>query len=258
MRINRQILTLWLLAVTFSLSAYDVVGHRIIADIAYQNLTGIARTQLDSLLGKRGLVYEASWADEIRSDTKYEYSYPWHYQNLDDNLAPGDIRKLLASPKAEGEHLFYALDQMQHRLKKNKNDAEALKFLIHFTGDLHQPLHLGRLSDLGGNRIDYNWFGKKTNLHTVWDGLLIECRKMSYSEYSQYLQDKFYPKRSDFQKYNLLQSVEAVYALRNQIYTYDYSDTNNYHYTYRFMGMLDEMLYCGGIQLANILNEIYK
>ncbi|MFT3752235.1 MAG: S1/P1 nuclease [Paludibacter sp.] len=104
MKLYRQILTLWLLLLTVSLPAYDVVGHRIIADIAYQNLTGTARTQLDSLLGKRGLVYEASWADEMRSETKYEYSYPWHYQNLNDNLASGDISKLLAKPDAEGEH----------------------------------------------------------------------------------------------------------------------------------------------------------
>lgn len=258
MKLNRQILTLWLLAITVSLQAYDVVGHRIIADVAYQNLTGTARAQLDSLLGKRGLVYEASWADEIRSDTKYEYSYPWHYQNLNDNLTPGDISKLLATPDAEGEHLFYALHQMQRRLKKDKSDTEALKFLIHFTGDLHQPLHLGRLSDLGGNRIDYNWFGKRTNLHATWDGLLIEYRKMSYSEYSRYLQDKFEPKKAEFQKYSIPQSVEAVYVVRNMIYAYDYSDTNNYHYTYRFVGTLDEMLYRGGIQLANILNVIYK
>ncbi|MFT3752236.1 MAG: S1/P1 nuclease [Paludibacter sp.] len=147
---------------------------------------------------------------------------------------------------------------MQRRLKKNKNDTEALKFLIHFIGDLHQPLHLGRLSDLGGNRIDYNWFGKKTNLHTVWDGLLIEYRKMAYSEYSQYLQDKFYTERADYQKNSLLQSVETVYVLRNQIYAYNYADTNNYHYAYRFIGLLDEMLYRGGIRLAMILNGIYK
>ncbi|HET7733247.1 MAG TPA: S1/P1 nuclease [Paludibacter sp.] len=258
MKLNKQILTLCLLAITFSVSAYDAVGHRIIADIAYQNLTEKARTQLDNILGRHGVVYEATWADEVRSDRKYDYSYQWHYQNLADSLSTADFKKLLDNPKAEGEHLFFALDQMQSRLKKDKSDVEALKFLIHFVGDLHQPMHLGRLTDLGGNRVDYNWFGKKTNLHATWDGLLIENQKMSYSEYSRYLQDKFDPQKVEFKKYSVLQSVEAAYVVRTQIYAYDYSDTNNYHYAYRFGDKLDEMLYRGGIQLANILNGIYK
>jgi len=258
MRFNRQILTLWLLTITFSLSAYDAVGHRIIADIAYQNLTEEARNQLDNILGKRGMVYEATWADEVRSDKKYDYSYQWHYQNLADSLSTVDFKKLLDNPNAEGEHLFFAIDQKQSRLKKDKSDAEALKFLIHFVGDLHQPMHLGRLGDQGGNRVDYTWFGKKTNLHATWDGFLIENQKMSYSEYSRYLQDKFEPQKDEFKKSSVLQSVEAAYAVRTQIYVYDYSDTNNYHYAYRFGDQLDEMLYRGGIQLANILNGIYK
>ena len=258
MKINKHFLTLCFLVLTISLSAYDAVGHRIIADIAYQNLTNKARTQIDKVLGKLGIVYEASWADEVRSDNKYAYSYQWHYQDLDDNMTAEMINKLLDNPKAEGEHLFFAIDTLTTRLKKDKNDVEALKFLVHFVGDLHQPMHLGRKDDKGGNKVDFNWFGKKTNLHAVWDGSLIENKKMSYSEFSKYLQDKYEPKKAEFKKQNILQSVEAVYVVRNLIYTYDMTDTNNYHYVYRFADKLDEMLYRGGIQLANVLNAIYK
>lgn len=258
MKLNKQLLTLCLLAITFSTYAYDAVGHRIVADIAYQNLTEKARIQLDNLLGKHGIVYEATWADEIRSDKKYAYSYQWHYQDLDDNMTSADIQKLLKNPKSEGEHLFFAIDTLSTRLKKNKADVEALKFLLHFIGDLHQPMHLGRKTDKGGNSVEYNWFGKKTNLHATWDGLLIENQRMSYSEYSRYLQDKFDPRKTEFKKYGLLQSAEASYAVQNLIYSYDYSDTSNYHYAYFFSDKLDEMLYRGGIQLANILNNIYK
>jgi len=258
MKLNKQFFTLCLLAFTISASAYDAVGHRIIADIAYQNLTDKARIQVDKILGKRGIVYEATWADEVRSDNKYAYSYQWHYQDLDDNMTSAGIKKLLDNPKAEGEHLFFALDTLTIRLKKDKNDAEALKFLVHFVGDLHQPMHMGRKEDKGGNKVDFNWFGRKTNLHSVWDGGMIENQKMSYSEYSQYLQDKFEPQKAEFKKHNILQSVEASYAIRNMIYSYDTSDSNNYHYVYFFADKLDEMLYRGGIQLANILNAIYK
>ena len=246
------------MCLTLSLSAYDAVGHRIIADIAYQNLTKKARTQVDKVLGKQGIVYQATWADEVRSDKKYETSYQWHYQNLKDSMNSADLQKLLDNPKAEGEHLFYALDMLTSRLKKDKNDIEALKFLVHFVGDLHQPMHLGRLEDLGGNKLKTSWFGKPINLHSLWDTYIVDGKNMSYSEYSQYLQDKYEPQKLVFQKYSILQSIEAGYVLRNQIYGYDMTDTNNYHYLYFFADKQDEMLYRGGIQLANILNAIYK
>ena len=258
MKINKLFLTTCFLGLSLSLLAYDVVGHRIVADIAYDNLTVNARTQVDNVLGKHGIVYDAGWADDVRSDSKYAYSYQWHYQDLDDNMTSADLKKLLDNPTAEGEHLFFAIDSMIVRLKKDKNDAEALKFLVHFVGDLHQPLHLGRKTDKGGNQVEYNWFGRKTNLHAVWDGSLIESKRMSYSEFSRYLQDKFEPRKAELKKHNLLQSVEATYAVRNMIYSYDSSDSNNYHYVYFFADKLDEMLYRGGIQLANILNSIYK
>lgn len=258
MKINKHFLALCFLAFTLSLSAYDAVGHRIVADIAYHNLTDKARNQLDQVLGKNGIVYAATWPDDIRSDNKYAYSYQWHYQDLDDNMASTDLEKLLNNPKAEGEHLFYALDSLTKRLKNNKSDAEALKFIVHIVGDLHQPLHLGRKDDKGGNAVEFNWFGRKTNLHAVWDGSLIESQKMSYTEFSQYLQDKYDARKAEIKKQTVLQSIEAVYAVRNMIYSYDMSDKSNYHYVYFFAEKRDEMLYRGGIQLANILNAIYK
>ncbi|MGB4578069.1 MAG: S1/P1 nuclease [Paludibacter sp.] len=258
MKLRKNILTLSLLWITLFASAYDAVGHRIIADIAYQHLTNKARKQCDKVLGKHGIIYQATWADEVRSDKNYDYSYKWHYQNLKDSMTTEDLKQLLENPTAEGEHLFYAINLMTDRLKKNPSDAEALKFLVHFTGDLHQPMHLGRAEDLGGNKVEMNWFGKKTNVHAVWDAQITESKNMSYTEFSVYLQDKFKPRKAEFQKFTVLQSVEAAYLVRNAIYAYDKSDANNYHYVYRFAGDLDEMLYRGGIQLANLLNEIYK
>ena len=258
MKLFKQIVALSFLFSTLSVYAYDAVGHRIIADIAYQNLTKTARKQVDNVLGVRGIVYDATWADDVRSDKKYAYSYQWHYQNLKDNLTETDFQNLLSNPKSEGDHLFYAIDSLSTLLKTDKKNQEALKFLVHFVGDLHQPLHLGRLEDLGGNKVSISWFGKTINIHSLWDGSLIESKKMSYTEYSQYLQDKFEPQKAKIQKYSILQSIEAGYAIRTQIYNYDTSDKNSYHYVYHFADKLDEMLYRGGIQLANVLNGIYK
>jgi hypothetical protein len=258
MKLNKQLFALSFLFLTVFASAYDAIGHRIIADIAYQNLTEKTKTQVDKIVGKQGIVYTSTWADEVRSDKKYAYSYPWHYQNLRDEMTAVDFEKLLANPTSEGEHLFFAIAEMQTRLRKDKTDAEALKFLVHFVADLHQPMHLGRKEDLGGNKVDTKWFGKTTNLHSLWDTNIIESRKMSYTEYSRFLQDKLEPQKSAYKNYSLLQSVENTYNLRNEIYKYDYSNTNNYHYLYYFADKQDEALYRGGMQLAKILNETFK
>jgi hypothetical protein len=258
MNFKKNILTAVLLCSSLFLWAYDAVGHRIISDIAYQNLTKKAKKQCDKVLGVHGIIYYATWADEVKSDKSYDYSYQWHFQNLKDSLTAEGLKSLLDNPTAEGEHLFYALNQMRDRLKKNPNDAEALKFIVHLVGDLHQPMHLGRLTDLGGNRVSINWFGRQTNIHAVWDGQIIDSKKMSYSEYARYLQDKFDSEKSVYKQYTILNSVEEAYRIRTAIYAYDYTDTSNYHYIYRFSNDTDEMLYRGGIQLANVLNEIFK
>ena len=257
-KLAKSILTFCFLVSVFSLSAYNVVGHRIVADIAYKNLTPKAREQVDNVLGKRGIIYTSSWADEVKSDDTYAYSYPWHYQNLASNMTEDGIKHLLENPTAEGMHLFFGIDEMITRLKKNKNDAEALKFLVHFVGDLHQPLHLGRPEDRGGNGVSITWFGRTTNIHSVWDGSLIDSRKMSSSEYAIYLEDRFESEKQKIKEYDLLQSILRAYEIANEIYGYDMSNTNTYHYLYRFMSQQDEMLFRGGIQLANILNEIFN
>jgi len=258
MNFKQNILAVIFSFITLSAVAYDAVGHRLIADIAYQNLTKPAQTAVDKILGEKGLIYESTWADEIRSDSTYKYSYKWHYQNLKDGMSTADLQQLLNNPTSEGEHLFYAIDFMKARLKKDKNDAEALKFLVHFVADLHQPLHLGREADAGGNKVETTWFGKKTNLHSVWDGSLTESQKMSYTEISVMLQDKFEPQKAAVKKYSVLQSVQAGYGVRNLIYNYNYSDTNTYHYIFFFKTKNEDMMYRAGIQLSNILNEIYK
>jgi hypothetical protein len=195
-------------AINFALSAYDVIGHRIIADIAYQHLNATTRNQVDKLLGKQGIIYEASWADEIRSDEHYAYSYQWHYQNLKDSLTSKDLKFLLDHPKAEGEHLFFALDSLTGELGKNHNNEEALKFVVHFVGDLHQPMHLGRVDDLGGNKVMVKWLDS-SQFAGVWtanfwkvQNFLIRIQRLS--------SNKFEPKRAKISKIQFVASVNSL------------------------------------------------
>lgn len=254
----KQKILLFLFLVNLSLTAlaFGPVGHQIVADIAYHNLKWSTRKKADKLLGKRGIIYTSSWADEIKSDSRYDFSYNWHFQNLRADMSREELRHLYDHPKLEGEFLFYALDSLSQHLKANKNDAEALKFIVHLVGDMHQPMHMGRLEDRGGNDILIKWFGREIRLHQLWDTQMLESNQFSYSEYSQYLQDKYQKQKKDFKKESLFDSIWTTYLLQLELYDYDYEDLNAYKYIYRFSDDIDQQLYRAGIQLARLLNSI--
>lgn len=246
-----------LLSFTFQMHAFDAVGHRIISEIAYDNLKCGTRKKVDKLLGKHGMIYASVWADDVRSDSTYAYSYNWHFQNLKDGMTRDELQFLLDNPKSEGKHLFFALDSLAESLKKNKNDLEALKFIVHFSADLFQPMHLGRLTDRGGNDVMIRWFGRDIRLHQLWDTQMLEGQKFSYSEYSRYIQDKFSKQKKALKKQSRMDAVRETYLLRNKIYAYDYTDLRAYNYMYEFSNDMDRQLFRAGIHLANLLNEVF-
>ncbi len=240
--------------ISIQISAFDAIGHKIIADIAYENLNCMTRKKVDKLLGKRGIVAYASWADVIKSDPKYSYSYEWHFQNLDKNMTKQDLEYLLSHPKSEGEFLFYALDSLSN-LKDLKRNEDAVKFIVHIVGDMFQPLHMGRLEDRGGNDIYVTWFGRSIRLHQLWDNQILQGERYSYSEYSRYLQDKFRTKRKEIKKTAMIDHIWHSFELSNKIYAYDYEKINPYDYMYEFTDDIDLQLYKAGIFLAMILNK---
>ena len=81
-------------------------------------------------------------------------------------------------------------EQIKNKNTSDKDRKIALMFLIHIVGDMAQPMHTGRAGDLGGNKIDVIYFGKKTNLHSVWDSDLIDSQKYSYTEFAKLIDIK--------------------------------------------------------------------
>ena len=263
---NLQIPMLARVIVSFSLIlsaslsfAWDAVGHRIITEIAYRNLTCKARRNVDKVLGTRGIVYFSSWADEIKSDTIYPDSYGWHFQNLRSGMTREELDSLYYNKEAEGIHLFFALQQQETLLRENRRNADALKFIVHLMGDAYQPMHVGRPEDKGGNKVQVRWFGNGTNLHSLWDGRLISYAKYSYMEYADYLCDRFGNEKKDIMHRSPEECIWQTYLIQNEIYAYqDKDDNNSYHYAYHFRPLHDRQLYVAGIRLAKLLNSIYK
>lgn len=166
--------------------AYWEYGHQTVAQIAEANMSAKARGNMARLMRaapmvgtpKCGLsnIKDASiWADCIKGDNlRWGYTNPWHYQNVD-ICKPFDLK----SACANGNCVSAQIDR-NYALLKNKSlpahvRLEAMAFLIHFVGDLHQPLHAGDRSDRGGNDLKASYgIMPGYNLHSVWDGLLAD------------------------------------------------------------------------------------
>lgn len=250
-----------MLCITPNLRAWGLNGHRIIAEIAQRHLTKKAARNLAELIGKAPLAFWANWPDFIKSDTttKWKQTGPWHYVDLPGHISKEDFIKELQ--ELDHKSLYTQIPEMKSILANKKLPLEqrqiALRFLIHFVGDLHQPLHVGRDEDAGGNKIHVTWFGQKTNLHTVWDSDLIDYQKWSYTEYATNIDTAGKATIADIQSGSLEDWFYQSHELSDEIYdkTPDGAELS-YGYNYMFYDQLNHQLLNGGLRLAKILNEI--
>lgn len=238
--------------------AWGKQGHRIVCALAYEYVNKNTRTQIDQLLGKRGIIYYAAWADEIRSDTIYPYSYDWHFQDLDSGMSDSVLVAKLSDYPEVGGNLFRALDSLYTVLDMDNQQVDALKFFVHLVGDRFCPMHTAHLEDMGGNNVRIKWFGQSTNLHKIWDDAIIDFQGFSYTEYVTYLKDCYGDQKKAIEQQSRADELRYNYQLTEQIYQYQDSWNGNAHnYAYTWKEKLDYQLYCAGVKLAQSLNELY-
>ncbi len=154
-------------------------GHRVVAEIAERHLDPAVRDRITQLLDGRGLAEVSNWADDIRSFPEWGCAYTFHFATI----KPGAEYPDQGVPEGDAiEAVVYYADVLADRDRSLDQRRMALKFLVHFVGDLHQPLHAGRGCDRGGNLIKVEWFGEMVNFHSVWDEKLIESENLSFTE----------------------------------------------------------------------------
>ncbi|MFO0829060.1 MAG: S1/P1 nuclease [Phycisphaerales bacterium] len=151
-------------------------GHKIIGSIASASLTESAAKEVRELLGEQSIADACCWADEIRSESRYDWVKPLHYINV-----PRDAKTIdMARDGADGQQVVSAIGKYRDILKDanrpKEERAEALRLLLHFVGDIHQPFHVSYKEDKGGNMLSVQAFGTKSNMHRVWDSDLISRR----------------------------------------------------------------------------------
>lgn len=149
-------------------------GHAIVADIAQQHLDPTAAAQVQALLQLEGLSRLddiASWADNTRKERPRTGG--WHYVDIplraDAYLPPRDCPR----DNCVIAQISHFSQVLADRSAAPAARLEALKWVVHFVGDVHQPLHAEDDDDKGGNTVQLQFFGRGTNLHAVWDGGLL-------------------------------------------------------------------------------------
>ena len=231
-------------------------GHRATGKIAEKHLTRKAKRSIDKILKGQSLAFVSTYADEIKSDKKYNKYYSWHYINMDLDQTYEQAEK---NPKGD---LVTGINTCIKILNdKNSSDDEKnfhLKMLVHFMGDLHQPMHIGRKEDKGGNSIQVEWFGKGSNLHRVWDTNMIDDWEMSYIELADNADDLSKIQIETIEKGTLIDWVNEVHVVTNEVYnSVEKGENLRYKYSYNHFGTVRTQLQKGGIRLAKVLNDIF-
>ena len=153
-------------------AAWGPQGHRVAGLLAEEYLCPNAAAAVRDLWPRGGLAAAGKWPDQIRGQSRWEHARPWHYINVPDT---GPWPPATRSPDGD---VLWAIDHFASILSSDGHDRrqkrEALAFVAHFVADLHQPLHVGREADRGGNDIRVTGStGGDQNLHRYWDTTVI-------------------------------------------------------------------------------------
>ena len=196
--------------------AWGPNGHRVVGLIAEQNLTDTTRSKVRDLLAGESLAAVSNWADLIRSFDQWSCADPFHYSTIEPNAEylqqgvppQGDALGAIA-------YFFQALrDPAENRTRR----ANALRFLAHIIGDLHQPLHAGRGCDRGGNDVVVSYMGQQRNLHSVWDSAIYDSLQLGYSEYVDLLVEPSLSEKEKIQSSSPLEWTRESQELLSEVY----------------------------------------
>lgn len=240
----------------FGNTFWSKTGHRVTGQIAQNHLTGKAKRALNDLLDGHSLAFVSTYADDIKADRAYSKYSPWHYVNYPLGMHYVD------SEKSEYGDIITAIEECKTKIKDKNTPREErvfyLKMLIHFIGDLHQPMHASRAEDKGGNDIQVQWFGQGSNLHKVWDQNLIESYGMTYTELAHELNKVSKKEVKKMQEGTIYDWVDESHTICGELYdSVKVGEKLGYQYAYNYNDLLFEQLQKGGLRLAKVLNDLF-
>lgn len=242
---------------TFNPVDWGKTGHRVVGELAERYLSARAKTAIDELLDGASLAEVSNYGDEIKSNPKFKKLNYWHYVNLSSDESYASAPK---NPKGDVVMAIKKCISVIEDITQPKNErAFHLKLLVHFVGDLHQPMHVGRKADRGGNDIRIQWLKKNSNLHRLWDSHLIDSRSMNIVEWTNDIDQISSKKLKRITKVPIEKWISESQILAKIIYKSTLPNSKlDHHYLDRYLPILQSQLQKGGVRLASILNKIFK
>lgn len=244
--------------------AWGPEGHTVVALIAERTLTTEANAEVGKLLDRgETLSSVATFADDYR--TTCPATAPWHYVNVPLAAPDFDARRDCKAPQ---DCIVLAIERSIEILRDRKapkaDRSLALRLLVHWVGDLHQPLHATSNDDRGGNDQQVRLGGRSTNLHSLWDSVLIRLDGRSEVNLAKALFSSTTPAtRTQLEKGTVGDwtreshaagklAYEAIGAPPDKTRTLRLPDD----YADEMQPLLADELLKGGLRLSRVLNEV--
>lgn len=153
--------------------AWGPEGHRLVARMAQQRLTPAAAARIQATLAPGETIASmASWADQVRTARKQ--TEPWHFIDIPISSAGLDMKRDCPKEGCVIREIEEFRKQWRDETLPAAERREALLFLVHFVGDMHEPLHCANDNDHGGNDVTVQFAGARMNLHRLWDSALLD------------------------------------------------------------------------------------
>lgn len=251
-------------------------GHRLVGQIALDHLTPVARKNVTFLLGKESLSDVAAWADVYRPTVTQTGN--WHFTDIPGTIEIYDRdRDCPTQPGVKrGSYNDKVRDCITDRIpffekivadpKLDPSErATALKFLVHFVGDVHQPFHASGV-EKGGNGITVLAFGQpscgsytnaKCNLHAIWDGFLIDHRKLSDKQYLKMLEADIKASSVVAGSTDPVVWTQQSKTISDAAIVPSGADIDEAYYQ-KSIPIIDRQMELGGLRLAAALNDAFK
>jgi hypothetical protein len=251
--------------------AWGEDGHAIVAEIAQRRLNDAARAMVERVLAHGSLASVASWADDAKF-TNHRDTRPWHFVNIPLESTTYDA----ATDCRANDCVIAALAALKDELRCGKDDdtrLDALRFVVHFVGDIHQPLHTVKEDD-GGNLIPVkaNFCGRKqpgctpdgrtVSFHMVWDETLIGGTVYAWGTYVERIEQGWLKSIAAQRVMTdgtgpVAWALEAHAAARTVWHRKPADNVIDEAYYSDVLPVVDQQLGAAGLRLARFLNEAY-
>lgn len=250
------------LLIATSCMAWGQKGHDTTCAIAQQHLSKKAQKRIAAILDGKSILYWSNWLDNAVHTPQYEYAKTWHYKNIDAGQRYEDV------PPFPAGDVVTALTDLETKLREYERapkaheaeEALALKMYVHLMGDLHQPMHMGHATDLGGNNIKVKYFGRDANLHGIWDTNLLEsAHAWSHTEWVEEIDRTTKAERISIACGTIDDWARETLSIATEVYEDTPEGTRvSYDYVAKWAPTIEAQLLRGGIRLADRLNAIFK